>query len=254
MAPRCAPGDLRHDLCRVEFDHGVEVRAGVGMQRLPVGDGLVPLGAAHELAGDPVGAGRQQAALDVLDGLVVHGHQPGARTGLDRHVAYGHAAFHAQAPDRLAGELDGVAGAAGGADLADDGQHDVLGGDAGRHLAVHLDQHVAGLLGQQGLRGQHVLDLAGADAVRQRAKGAVRAGVAVAADHGHAGQGGAVLGADHVHDALALVQEGEEGGGAVLIDVGVERGDLFLADRVLDAVVAAFPAGGGRVVVGRGDH
>ena len=67
----------------------------------------------------------------------------------------------------------------------------------------------SGLLGQQGLRGHHVLDLAGADAVRQCAKRAVGAGVAVAADHRHAGQGGAVFGADHVHDALAFVHEGK---------------------------------------------
>ncbi len=34
--------------------------------------------------------------------------------------------------------------------------------------------------------------------------------VAVAADHGHAGQGGALLRAHHVDDALALVHEGEK--------------------------------------------
>jgi hypothetical protein len=74
-----------------------------------------------------------------------------------------------------------------------------------------LHQHVLRLLGQQGLGGQHVLDLAGADAVRQRAEGAVGAGVAVAADHRHARQRGALLRADDVHDALALVQEREVG-------------------------------------------
>jgi hypothetical protein len=88
-------------------------------------------------------------------------------------------------------ELDGVAGAAGGADAADDGQHDVLGGDAEGQLALDAHQHVLGLLGQQRLRGHDVLDLAGADAVRQRAERAVRGGVRVAADHRHAGQGGA---------------------------------------------------------------
>jgi hypothetical protein len=50
-----------------------------------------------------------------------------------------------------------------------------------------------------------VLDLAGADAVRQRAEGAVRGGVAVAADHSHARQRGTLLRADDVDDALALV-------------------------------------------------
>ena len=43
---------------------------------------------------------------------------------------------------------------------------------------------VLGLRLQQALRGQHVADLGGADAEGQCAEGAVRAGVAVAADDG----------------------------------------------------------------------
>ena len=39
---------------------------------------------------------------------------------------------------------------------------------------------------RQGLGGEHVLDLAGADAERERAEGAVGGGVAVAADDRHA--------------------------------------------------------------------
>ena len=52
---------------------------------------------------------------------------------------------------------------------------------------VERDPHRAGPVLGQGLRGQHVLDLAGADAEGERAEGAVRRGVAVAADDGHAG-------------------------------------------------------------------
>ena len=55
---------------------------------------------------------------------------------------------------------------------------------------------------QQALRGQHVLDFAGADAEGQRAKRAVRGGMAVAAHDGQAGLRDAQLGADDVHDAL----------------------------------------------------
>ena len=51
-------------------------------------------------------------------------------------------------------------------------------------------------------RGQHMLHFAGADAERQRAESAVRGGVAIAADHGHAGLREALLGPDDVHDAL----------------------------------------------------
>src|SRR6059058_1383283 len=50
-----------------------------------------------------------------------------ARAPVDRHVTDGHPAFHRQRADGRAGEFDRVAGAAGGADPADHGQHDVLG-------------------------------------------------------------------------------------------------------------------------------
>ena len=51
-----------------------------------------------------------------------------------------------------------------------------------------------------------------------------------------------------------LVEERKVRRRPVRLDVGVERHDLQLAGRVGDAVVAALPAGGGRVVVGRGHH
>ena len=88
----------------------------------------------------------------------------------------------------------------------------------------------------------------------QRTKGAVGGRVAVAAHHGHAGQGGAVFGANHMHDALSFGQKRKERGRTELFHVGVEGGDLFFADRVGDAVVAQLPTGGGRVVVGGGHN
>ena len=97
------------------------------------------------------------------------------------------------------------------------------------------------LLHQQRLRRQHVLDLARADAERERAERAVRAGVRVAADDRHAGQRRALLRPDHVHDALAPVVH-ELGDAVATRDVGVERVDLQARDRVGDAVRA------GRVV------
>ena len=99
-----------------------------------------------------------------------------------------------------------MAGAAGGADLADDRQDDVLGGDAVRQRAVDDDAHVLGLLLDQRLRRQHMLDLRRADAMRQRPEGAVRGGVAVAAHDGRARQREALLRTDDVDDALAGVE------------------------------------------------
>ena len=72
----------------------------------------------------------------------------------------------------------------------------------GGELAVDGDGHRAGPLLGQRLGGEHVLDLAGADAEGQRAEGAVGGGVAVAAHDRHARLGEALLGADDVDDAL----------------------------------------------------
>lgn len=82
-----------------------------------------------------------------------------------------------------------------------------------------------------------MLDLGGADAVCQRAEGAVRRRVAVAADDGHAGQGEALFWADDVDDALALVAcriifDAEFGG------IGGQRFHLNAAFLVLDAEMA----------------
>ena len=110
-----------------------------------------------------------------------------------------------------AGIFDDVAGAAAGADLADDGQDHVLGGarPSGSSPSTSI-RIVFGLLLHQRLRRQHVLDLARADAEGQGAEGAVRAGVAVAADDRGAGQREAQLGADDVDDALADVVHVEQ--------------------------------------------
>ena len=57
-----------------------------------------------------------------------------------------------------------------------------------------------------------------------------------------------------MHNALAFVHERKVSCRATAAGhVGVQGLDLFFADRVGDAVVAVFPAGGGGVVVGRGN-
>ena len=102
------------------------------------------------------------------------------------------------------------------------------------------------------LRGEHVLDLAGADAEGERAEGAVRGGVRVAADDRHARLGDAELGADHVHDPLAVGAERVDGN-AELRAVALERFDLHARELVLDARGHG-RAVGGRVVVGGGER
>ncbi len=158
----------------------------------PVGDGLVPCGTLRGEA----------AAFEVGEGGRVGGDHAGTGSGLDAHVADGHAAFHGECADGGAGVLDGVAGGSGGADLADDVEDDVLGGDAEGEFAIDGDAEGLGLGLRQRLRGHDVLDFAGADAEGECAEGSVGGGVRVAADDGHAGLGRAELGPDHVDDAL----------------------------------------------------
>ena len=93
-----------------------------------------------------------------------------------------------------------------------------------------------------------MLDLGGADAERQRAEGAVRGGVGVAADHGGAGLGQAQLRAHDVDDALLDVAQRVQPHaelGAVL----AQRLQLRARDRVGDGLVDV--EGRGVVILGR---
>ena len=90
-----------------------------------------------------------------------------------------------------------------------------------------------------------------ADAVRQRAEGAMRGGMAVAANDGHAGQRKALLRADNVDDALADIVLG------VIFDaefgrIPGQRLDLDAAFLVLDAELAV--RRGRHVVVDDGER
>ena len=101
------------------------------------------------------------------------------------------------------------------------------------------------------MRGHHVLDLGGADAEGQRAECAMRGGVRVAADDGHARLGGAKLGADHMHDALACVLHIEELD-AKLRAIAAQRIHLARGDLIGDDQ-AILRACGWDVVVHGGD-
>ena len=114
---RRAPGDLRLDLPRRR------TRASRRTSR-PDRCRSVRQYSTARVHMSPVGANGRP--LQVFDRVLVDGDHAGARAGLDRHVAHRHAAFHRQRADRLAGEFDRMSGAAGGADPADDRQHDVL--------------------------------------------------------------------------------------------------------------------------------
>ena len=84
-----------------------------------------------------------------------------------------------------------------------------------------------------------MLDLRRADAVRERAEGAVRGGVAVAADDGRARQREALLRPDDVNDALAAVEL------VVIFDA-----EFLRVDRQLLDLLAAFGIGDAAGAVG----
>ena len=110
----------------------------------------------------------------------------------------------------------------------------------GEQLAHDRDRHRPRPGLREGLRGEDVLDLAGADAEGERTEGAVGRGVRVAADDRHAGLGDAQLRADDVHDALLDVAERVQPD-PELGAVAPQRLDLRARDRV----------GDGQQVVGR---
>ena len=112
------------------------------------------------------------------------------------------------------------------------------------------NQHVLGVALDQRLRRQHMLDLRGADAERQRAERAMGRGVAVAAHDGHARLGQALLRPDDMDDALADIVHAEIRH-AEFLDVALQGLDLDAAFRLVDAVGAVR---GRHVVVGDGDR
>ena len=233
-----APGDHGGDLGGVDLDLSVEVGALFGRQGAPI---------VHRLH-ERLALRRERAAFDVGEGGLVRRHQSRSGAGLDGHVAEGHATGHIQRLNPLAGVFDHVAGAAGGADAGYDSEREVLGVNAFGQTVLHRHAHVLGRFLQDGLGGEHVLDLRGADAERQGAHGAVGGGVAVAADDGHAGKRQPLLRSDDVHDALARVFDGDVGHGEV--------GDILLKGFELQDAVRLRPHAPRRsrhIVVGHGD-
>ena len=147
------------------------------------------------------------APLQMGEGDVVGRDHARAGAGLDRHVGDRQAALHRQGADGRPGVLDHVAGGAVGADLGDRAQDHVLGAAARPELARVVDAHRLRPPLRQRLGGQDVLDLARADPERERAEGAVRGGVRVAAHDRHPGLRQPELRPDHMDDAVAAVAE-----------------------------------------------
>ena len=192
-----APRHIWTELGGVNIHHLVEYGIVIGLQRLPVRHGLIPQLAFR----------RVRTALQVLERGLVRRDHAGTRTGLDGHVAHGHALVHGEVANRLTTVFDHVTLAAAGADLGDDRQNDVLGRRVRGQLAVDVDGHGLERLQRQRLCGHHVFDFGSADAERQRAERAVRRRMRITAHDGHARLGQAQNRGERVDDALIGVAQ-----------------------------------------------
>ena len=153
---------------------------------------------------------RARAAAQVFESGLVGVHVAAACAAFDRHVAERHALFHRHGVDHRPRVFVRVADAAVYAELTNDRERDVFCVDSPAKLACHV--HAANLQARHrnGLGGEDVAHLAGADAKCDCAKRTVSRSVAVAAGDRHAGLGQTLLGADHVHDALLAARYVEQ--------------------------------------------
>ena len=194
------PGHGRADVCRLIGDHIVIVRPGVGGERLPAGDGGVPIG----------GFWRVGTSLQVGEGGFVGVDVADARAALDGHIANGHALLLGEGVKGRAAVFVGVTETAIHSEFADDVQNDVLGINAGRKFTLDVDAADFRLVDGHGLGGQNVAHLTGADAEGDGAEGSVGRGVGVATGDGGARLGDALLRSDDVDDALLAAGQVEE--------------------------------------------
>ena len=190
---------MRQDSRRIQFNNVVKRGARIRVQTLPVRYCVI----------EQFTFGCEWPASQVLDRFFVYRHHARARTRFDRHIADRHAAFHRQRTNSCTRKLDRVTGPACGANLADDGEHDILGRHTAPDLALYADQQRFRFFRHQALRGHDVLDFRCADAERQRGKCAVRGGMRIAANDSHARQRRALLRADHVDDSLTRIMHAE---------------------------------------------
>jgi hypothetical protein len=232
------PGHLRDELREIDDDVAVVLRVRVARERAPVLDGRLPVGAAR----------RELAPLEIRERRLVGRDQSRAGAPFDRHVADRHALLHRQRADRLAGVLDDVADAAVNAYPADRAEDEVLRREAARERADELEQHRLRPSLLERLRREDVLDLRRADRDGERAEGAVRRGVAVAADDRLARLRQPELRADDVDDPLVTGARSVEAD-AELLRVRAQGVELRLRHRIRDR-----PGQGRDVVVHRRDR
>src|SRR5436305_14670652 len=91
------------------------------------------------------------------------------------------------------------------AKLADNGESKVLCRDTGGQLALYANIHRLGLVLQETLCRQHMLDLARADTNSKNAQSTMRGGMRVTTDKRHPWQGKTQLRSNNMHNTLMWI-------------------------------------------------
>ena len=159
------------------------------------------------------GVGRERTVFEIRERCFIRRDHADPAAGLDRHVAQGHARLHRERGDGRAGIFERIADTPGDADLSDEREDDILHRHAGMQFAIEHDAHAFLLALTQRLRGEDAFAFTRADAERHGAEGAVRAGVAVAANQGRTRQREAQFRPDDVDDTVPMIVHGDVGDG-----------------------------------------
>ena len=171
--------------------------------------------------------------IDVGEGLFIDGEDAVFRAGFDGHVGDGEAVVHRKVRHAVARKLQRHVSRTVDADLADQMEDYVLSAHPLPWLAAQLDLDRGGHA-QPGLSAGHARGhVGGADARRERAERAVRAGVRIRADHEVAGRDEPLLRQKRVLDS-AVVAHLEVVDDPLLLRERPHRGALL---RGLDILV-----------------
>ena len=232
-----SPGDLWLDVLAAEQIDAVVLGAWIGGEIFPEFDGAIEF------------LGSKGPASQVVEGRLVRRDHTGAGTGLDRHVADGHAFFHREVSNHLPCVLQHISVSTRGGQLAYQIENQIFGRDSGCQLSIDSQFVGFGEILQKRLGRQDVFDFAGSDSEGQSAEGPVGCRVGITADDGHSRLGVPEFRTDDMDDSLVWIVEVIETD-SELFAVVPERIDLLARDRIGDGQGSI---GGWDVVIGSGD-
>ena len=211
-------GDHGFDILGADVDLFVKCRAVICAQREPIFAGLFEF------------FWREFSALNIIKCRLVGPNHTAARAAFDGHITNRHPAFHAHLFEDIAAIFQRITRSAAHADFCDDMQDHVFRCDTCGQLTIDINRHCFWLRHQQALVRENMTDLRCANPKSDCAEGSVRAGMAVAANDGHAGLRRAQLWAHHMDNA-AMFTLPAMGFNTVSFGICQQRFDLRLRLR-----------------------